>query len=402
MKIIRFKWRYLLVAVGLLLVLNSCNTELILEDQIINKNDISNTEIRATKIKVCHYAKSDDFWNVISISSNALSAHLQHGDVQLIDSDGDGYVEQINECVPGGDCDDTNAAINPGATEICDGIDNNCDRNIDEGFDADADGFTTCQGDCDDTDATIYPGAVEICNNGVDENCNGQADEDCTDLISYWRFNDNLTDEVSTNDGTGTAITYIAGKSGNAVDLTTGTSSKVDVADAAELSFGDGSTDSPFSISMYVYFNSLTDGMVFDKRTVGGGAREYSGWWDSGPNMLVFRLFDQSTGGYIQYKHAWTPSTATWYHLTFTYSGSGISSGMVIYLDGLAVGSPTSSGSYTAMENGTGSLVIGKQASGTTFSVDGYIDGFGLWSKELTSDEVTSIYDTQNGGTEIL
>ena len=75
-----------------------------------------------------------------------------------------------------GDCDDTNAAVNPGATEICNGIDDNCDGEIDEGFDADGDGYTTCGGDCDDGDPAVNPGAMEICND-IDDNCDGNIDE---------------------------------------------------------------------------------------------------------------------------------------------------------------------------------------------------------------------------------
>jgi Putative metal-binding motif len=43
-------------------------------------------------------------------------------------------------------------------------------------IDADGDGYTTCEGDCDDFNASIYPGAAEICN-GKDDNCNGEIDE---------------------------------------------------------------------------------------------------------------------------------------------------------------------------------------------------------------------------------
>jgi len=107
------------------------------------------------------------------------------------DDDGDGYGatgSTVISCNPIGegwsltedDCNDANAAINPGAAEVCgDGVDNDCDGAVDEGFDADGDGYSSCRGDCNDANAAIHPGATETCN-GADDNCNGQADEGLT------------------------------------------------------------------------------------------------------------------------------------------------------------------------------------------------------------------------------
>jgi hypothetical protein len=129
-----------------------------------------------------------------------------------VDSDGDGFgtgAAQVS-CTPvagrvsnNTDCNDTNSSIKPTAAEICNGVDENCDNQIDNGLtfnnyytDADGDGFgaiaataqnscnpvpgkVTNRTDCNDTLATVKPGAVESCN-AVDDNCDGLVDNGVT------------------------------------------------------------------------------------------------------------------------------------------------------------------------------------------------------------------------------
>ena len=140
----------------------------------------------------------------------AVSSDVTFTAVYTSDADRDGYI-------PPNDCNDNNFNVHPGATEVCNGIDDNCDGQIDEQGavgcttyyrDSDNDGYglrgdTAClcapsgsyratqSGDCDDTRSSVHPGAIEACN-GRDDNCDGQTDEPgatgCS--VFYWD-NDN-------------------------------------------------------------------------------------------------------------------------------------------------------------------------------------------------------------------
>jgi hypothetical protein len=109
----------------------------------------------------------------------------------LTDNDGDGYLSDE-------DCDDSDPTVNPSAQELCDGFDNDCDSQADEGVqqtfyaDSDGDGFgsegitteaceipagyVTNGSDCDDAQPSSHPGADEQCD-GEDNNCDGEVDE---------------------------------------------------------------------------------------------------------------------------------------------------------------------------------------------------------------------------------
>jgi hypothetical protein len=116
------------------------------------------------KQDVCHLDKDSGTFAIIHVAAPAVPAHLAHGDhlplTFYADNDGDGFGAgpAVEGCVvpPGfvendDDCDDTDAAVHPGAEEVCNGVDDDCDGGIDEGltFDDDGDGFTStdsCEG----------------------------------------------------------------------------------------------------------------------------------------------------------------------------------------------------------------------------------------------------------------
>ncbi len=82
--------------------------------------------------------------------------------------------------------------------EICDGNDNDCDGDVDEGFDLDQDGVTTCGGDCNDDNSDVKPGVQELCN-GIDDNCNDEVDEGYPDTDDDGIFD--CIDEDDDGDG---------------------------------------------------------------------------------------------------------------------------------------------------------------------------------------------------------
>ena len=115
-----------------------------------------------------------------------------------------------------GDCDDTDPNVNPGVSpEACDGVDDDCDGTVDEGYtyphdtqwcrDTDADGYGTASActtdceppsgyvdndeDCDDSDSSVYPGATETCDYS-DEDCDGTVDDDAADASTWYADDD--------------------------------------------------------------------------------------------------------------------------------------------------------------------------------------------------------------------
>jgi len=124
-----------------------------------------------------------------------------------------------NARICAGDCDDSNPIVYSGAPQLCDGLNNNCSdpswptAPANEA-DADADGFRICQNDCNDANPNVRPNATEVCN-GIDDNCNAQIDEDAQgvdsdgdgvrNLCDNCRFSPNPTQTDSDSDTVGNA-----------------------------------------------------------------------------------------------------------------------------------------------------------------------------------------------------
>ena len=168
----------------------------------VDCND-NNASIYPGATEICNFIDDD----CDGVTDDGIAYLIFYTDAD-IDNYGDASAAGANYCTDPGagyattntDCNDGDASINPGAAEVCNGIDEDCDGAADNGLtfivyygDIDDDGFgdefnttTTCDGvpsgyvldntDCDDTQNTVYPGGVEVCD-GLDNDCDGSLDE---------------------------------------------------------------------------------------------------------------------------------------------------------------------------------------------------------------------------------
>jgi outer membrane protein assembly factor BamB len=163
-------------------------------------------------------AKTMYSWKVTAVSSgyndmgiwkswkteNVYSFTTTSKGVNCIDNDADGYY--VGADCGEIDCNEIDPLVNPNVLEVCDGIDNDCDNQIDEGLtvafysDLDLDtfgnisteqigctmpeGYVNISGDCDDSNAYVNPDYAEVCGDLIDNNCNGFVDENC-ECLNY-------------------------------------------------------------------------------------------------------------------------------------------------------------------------------------------------------------------------
>ena len=224
------------------------------------------------------------------------------------------------------------------------------------------------------------------------------------DYVSYWRFDENTTvDENTTNsnDGTREGVTYNAtGKYGGAFDYD-GSTDYINISDDDSLSFGDGTTDYPFSVSAWIFMNDATKFAIVSKAThTTVGDCE----WKFGMNSndeLLFIMWDNVGSYYIGNVSdaTMTGYEGTWVHVIGTYNGSGTTAGIKLYVNGALVAATGESNAYSTMHAGNTPVTIGailKDSPTWDEWANGVIDDVRIYNYTISQAEINQTRDNDH------
>ena len=179
---------------------------------------------------------------------------------------------------------------------------------------------------------------------------------------------------------------------GNAVSFD-GASDYISIADSDSLSFGDGSTDSAFTVSAWVKMDDANEFVFINK-----GTYNSNGEWIFATNnedKISFWTMDESVASCRigrEFTTAITSYENQWIHLAGTYNGNSSASGFRIYLNGSRIDNGdkvSNASSYVAMENQGADVYVGRYSS---IYSNGSINNVKIFNTALTQDQVRELY----------
>ena len=231
-----------------------------------------------------------------------------------------------------------------------------------------------------------------------------------TNLVGHWLTNnDDVEDKAGTNDGTNFGSTY--SYDNPPMDLVPsrqasrdfdGVSDYIDLGDSDDFSFGDGSNDSPFSISAWIKPNAGSF-RILTKYNNDTNTREYTFTIDSS-NRLIALLYDQSNSNTIVRRcssNLMSNYFGQWVHVVMTYDGSSTHAGLKCFINKVREDDlSTGSGSYVSMENTNESAKIG--VNGSTAYSNGKKADVRLYNSELSTTDILNIYNGTTDRTNLI
>ena len=176
-----------------------------------------------------------------------------------------------------------------------------------------------------------------------------------------------------------------------------GTNDRINLGDSDSFSFGNGSTDSPFSLSAWINMTDATKFRILNKAAgvQASSLKEYLFSLGSDDKIIFYLYQDNISTTRIGKKYngaALTSYEGQWIHLAGTYDGSSDVDGIKIYLNGIRVDDLDAiTGTYTAMQNTTSNLGLG--VLGGSNYANGKIASTQIYNRALSANEVLHNYN---------
>lgn len=230
-------------------------------------------------------------------------------------------------------------------------------------------------------------------------------------LVSYWKNDETGDANRADSAGSNTLVCVNTGNTDSGTGIinngtkltrsnTDGAGGYLELADdtGSGLNFSD-----VFSVSFWVYNYSYPgttgESSTFITRRTSGGTNVYTIMYERDNGLNVRKLRIEATGGACDYAESTTTdflAVNTWYHIVYTKTGTT----SAWYINGVSK-TPTANLSTGGLTTSAGYFRIGTYAGGTggvgNRQFDGVIDEVGIWSRVLTSTEVTTLYNSGSG-----
>lgn len=229
-------------------------------------------------------------------------------------------------------------------------------------------------------------------------------------LVGHWTFDGNkvvngaIFDSAGSNTGypvsIATSTFYTDGVIGQASNFD-GTNDYITIPDNSSFTFGNGTTDSPFSVCEWVKPVVLNDtpykGVVSKGQLTTNAAEWIFYVTPAGKIGMSFYSQTSTAANFFKTSNSAVASVGTWVHVCGTYDGTGSSGvGVKFYSNGSLVASTVgNTGTYVAMNNTTASLELGValRTSGSVIYSNGAMDDVRIYNRVLSTAEITRLYN---------
>ena len=170
----------------------------------------------------------------------------------------------------------------------------------------------------------------------------------------------------------------------------------ISVPDNNDFTFADASADIPFSLRLWVKFSGTGEFMLINKMGSSSG-REWH--LNAIPGGVQLKLYSGGSSSIsIQKDLLFTRKTNVWYHITGTYDGSGIASGISLAVNAVTGGTTSQAGTYSKMTNNSRPVIMGRHGGANVLYLNGYLDDVVLWrGVALTPSEIIDDYNKGKG-----